>query len=105
MVCSSPFHNDLLASAYELDAIDMVCIDFRDNTILEIEGKNGQLLGFTGKQVIHPNQIETVNKLFTPTKEAIHKAKSLVAAFEKHCAGGKGVFEFDGIAIDLPGMI
>jgi citrate lyase beta subunit len=92
-----------LAKAFGIDAIDMVCIDFRNMEALETEAQEGRMFGFSGKQVIHPGQIETVRRIFSPTQEALERAKCLILAYDEHCKLGKGAFEFQGIVVDLPG--
>ena len=62
------------AAAYGLQSIDMVYINFKDLEGLEVNSQQGADLGFTGKQVIHPNNIQTVQRVFSPRK-----------AFERLC--------------------
>lgn len=59
-------------------------------------------MGFTGKQVIHPSQIEIVQRAFTPSLERIEWARELVDAFTEHQNSGKGAFTFRGHMIDMP---
>jgi len=90
------------AAAYGLQAIDMVAIDFRDLEALRREAAFGAGLGFTGKQIIHPAQIEPVQSAFTPTVEAIAEARRVVDGFEASQHEGKGAFALDGKMIDMP---
>ncbi len=90
------------AAAYGLQAIDMVTIDFRDIEKVRREAEFGARLGYTGKQIIHPNQVAPVQRAFTPENEAIAHALQLVEVFEKHQAKGSGAFALDGKMIDLP---
>ena len=69
-------------AAYGLQAIDIVTIDFKDIERVRREAEFGAGLGFSGKQVIHPNQVEPVQEAFTPDYESIAHAKRLVEAFE-----------------------
>ena len=71
------------AAAYGLQAIDMVQIDFKDAERLYQEALEGARMAFAGKQVIHPSQIEPVQRAFTPTDEAIAHAQRVVQAFER----------------------
>lgn len=64
-----------------------------------LEGAN---MGFTGKQVIHPSQVEIVQSAFTPSDEKIEWARELVNAFTEHQKSGKGAFTFRGHMIDMP---
>lgn len=89
-------------AAYGLQAIDMVTLEFQDVARVQREAEFGAMLGFTGKQVIHPKQVWPVQMAFTPDKEAIAYAKRIVEAFESHQKEGRGVFAVDGKMIDMP---
>jgi len=92
----------IACAANDLQAIDMVAIDFRDTVNLKIEAAQGAAMGFSGKQIIHPAQVEPVQSAFTPDDEAIEYARRLVEAFEAHQAEGAGTFALDGKMIDMP---
>ena len=62
----------------------------------------GAEMGFTGKQVIHPSQIDIVQKAFTPSEDRIRWANDLTQAFNAHQQSGKGAFTFHGHMIDMP---
>jgi citrate lyase beta subunit len=89
-------------AAYGLQAIDMVSVNFRDLQALRREARFGAQLGYTGKQVIHPNQVAPVQEVFTPDDSAIESARRLVEAFEMQQAKGAGAFALDGRMIDRP---
>jgi citrate lyase beta subunit len=89
-------------AANELHAIDMVYIDFRDIEGLRLEAEQGARLGFSGKQIIHPNQVAAVQEAFTPSDEAIEYAQRVVRAFSASQREGKGAFALDGKMIDMP---
>jgi citrate lyase beta subunit len=89
-------------AAYDLHAIDMVYIDFRDLEGLRTEAEQGAGLGFSGKQIIHPNQVAPVQEAFTPSDEAIEYAQRVVTAFSASQREGKGAFALDGKMIDMP---
>ena len=92
----------IACAAYGLQAIDIVTIDFRNVDKTRCEAEFGAGLGFSGKQVIHPNQVRPVQDAFTPDAEAIAKARRLVDAFDAHQKEGKGAFALDGQMIDMP---
>jgi len=92
----------IACAAYGLQAIDIVTIDFKDMEKIRREAEFGAGLGFSGKQIIHPNQVGPVQGAFTPDDEAIAKARRLVEAFEFHQKEGKGAFALDGQMIDMP---
>lgn len=90
------------AAAFSLQAIDMVYIDFRDTINLKIEAAQGAAMGFSGKQIIHPTQVQPVQEAFTPSDEAIDYARRVLETFEEHQAEGAGAYELDGRMIDMP---
>ncbi|MDP3184205.1 MAG: CoA ester lyase [Anaerolineales bacterium] len=90
------------AAAYGLQAIDMVTIDFHNIEKIRAEALFGARLGYTGKQIIHPNQVAPVQEAFTPEDESIVNARRLVEAFEEHQKKGAGAFALDGKMIDMP---
>ncbi|KAM3837806.1 citramalyl-CoA lyase, mitochondrial isoform 2-T2 [Vipera latastei] len=90
------------AKAFGLQAIDLVFIDFHDDDGLRKQSKEGASMGFTGKQVIHPNQVAIVQEQFSPSLEKIKWAQELITAFEEHQHVGKGAFTFHGSMIDMP---
>jgi citrate lyase beta subunit len=89
-------------AAHDLQAIDMVYIDFRDVDGLRIEAQQAAGLGFSGKQIIHPNQVAPVQEAFTPSPEAIEYAQRILEAFITSQKEGKGAFALDGKMIDMP---
>jgi citrate lyase beta subunit len=90
------------AAAFDLQAIDMVFVDFEDVNGLQKEAAQGVEMGFVGKQIIHPNQVELVQKAFTPDDESIAHAQRIMEAYEEHQRAGKGAFAMDGKMIDAP---
>ncbi|EDV23849.1 uncharacterized protein TRIADDRAFT_26921 [Trichoplax adhaerens] len=95
-------HVILHAKAFGLQAIDMVYNNYKDLIGLQRQAIEGAKMGFTGKQVIHPGQIDIVQESFSPSKEQIEWAKALSIAFEDHQQQGKGAFIFRGQMIDKP---
>ncbi len=89
-------------AANDLQAIDMVYIDFKDSEGLRSEAEQGAGLGFSGKQVIHPNQVPVAQEAFTPSDEAIAYAKRVVESFESSQREGRGAYALDGKMIDMP---
>ncbi|KAJ2610529.1 hypothetical protein EV177_003922 [Coemansia sp. RSA 1804] len=90
------------AHAFRLQAIDMVTMDFRDMDVLRDESSEGAEMGFTGKQVIHPAQVDAVQKQFVPPDNILARAWRIVRGYQEHYAMGKGAFDLDGKAIDMP---
>lgn len=90
------------AKAASIQAIDMVNISFKDPEPLVAESIDGFKRGFTGKQIIHPNQIDPVQKHFSPSNEVVARAKKVMDAYEHHLKLSKGAFVLDGQMIDMP---
>jgi len=89
-------------AAFDLQAIDIVFIDFKDNEGLRLEAEQGAGFGFSGKQIIHPNQVAAVQEAFTPSDSALEYAKRIVESFESSQKEGKGAYALDGKMIDMP---
>jgi len=92
-------------AAYEIQAIDIVYIDFRDTEGLRHEAQQGADWGFVGKQIIHPNQVGPVQEAFTPSDDAIAHAQRVVETFEASQQEGVGAYALDGLdgkMIDMP---
>jgi len=89
-------------AANHLQAIDMVYIDFKDSEGLRAEAEQGAGFGFSGKQVIHPNQIPVTQEAFTPSDTAIAYAKRVIESFEESQKEGRGAYALDGKMIDMP---
>ena len=89
-------------AANDLQAIDIVTIDYKDIESLRIESEFGARLGFVGKQIIHPAQVEPVQTAFTPSGESVAYAKRIVETFEANQKEGKGAYSLDGKMIDMP---
>ena len=84
--------------------IDMVYINFKDLDGLKQQAEQGAAWGFTGKQVIHPQQVPIVQTAFSPSESQLKWAKELIEAYERHeNEEGKGAFTFRGqIMVDKP---
>lgn len=89
-------------AANDLQAIDMVFIDFRDSEGLRLESEQGAGFGFSGKQIIHPNQVAVVQEAYTPSAEAIEYARRIVETFQSSQQQGRGAYALDGKMIDMP---
>ena len=89
-------------AANDLQAVDMVFVDFRDESGLRAEAEQGAGFGFSGKQIIHPSQVPVVQEAFTPSDEAIRHAIRVIETFEESQSEGKGAYALDGKMIDMP---
>jgi len=90
------------AKAAGVVPIDNVFLDIPHIDGLVAETHQGKQLGYEGKACIHPNQVEPVNRAYTPTPEEVAYARELVVAFEQAVAEGKGAVAFRGRMIDDP---
>jgi citrate lyase subunit beta/citryl-CoA lyase len=90
----------LAVSAYGLDAIDSVFNDFKDMQALDAECAEGRAMGFAGKMLIHPNQIDTANRHFGPDEAALAEAQAIIAAFADPAAAGLNVVNFGGRMVE-----
>jgi citrate lyase subunit beta/citryl-CoA lyase len=90
----------LAARAAGLDALDSPCFDLDDPAALEAHARFAAELGYDGKAVIHPAQIEVVHRLFTPSPEAVAEARRIVAAYEEAERRGSGALALDGRFVD-----
>lgn len=77
-------------------------LDLKDLQALEADVLRGKQLGFGGKFCIHPNQIDIVNRTFSPQPEEIRQARAVVQAFEEAQAKGVGAIQVDGKFVDKP---
>ena len=92
----------LHAAAFGLQAIDMVQINYRDTALLEWECRAAVELGFCGKTVVHPGQIDMVQRMFTPDEKLIAYARRVVEGAREAQLKGSGVFTLEGKLVDLP---
>jgi citrate lyase subunit beta/citryl-CoA lyase len=89
------------ARAYRLSAIDGVYNDINNDTGLAAECEQGRVLGFDGKTLIHPSQIETANRVFSPSEAELSHAKEVIEAFALPANKGKGVISLNGQMVEL----
>ncbi|MGF9566293.1 CoA ester lyase [Neorhizobium sp. JUb45] len=90
----------LAARAYGLDVIDSVFNDFRDHAAFDEECIQGRDMGFDGKMLIHPLQIETANRAFGPSCEAVEEAQAIIASFARPEAQNFNVITMNGRMVE-----
>ena len=88
------------ARAAGVAAIDAIWQDLKDSKGLEKDCKIGKSLGYTGKSIIHPDQISVVHKLFHPNKTEIIWAEKVCKTYLESSKKGKGATTVDGKMID-----
>ncbi|HWQ27791.1 MAG TPA: CoA ester lyase [Dehalococcoidia bacterium] len=91
-----------VARAYRLAAVDTPYPNVRDEAGLVREATLARRLGMKGKYAIHPAQVETLNRAFSPTSEQIAEARRVIAAYEEAAARGVGTVSVDGRMVDEP---
>jgi citrate lyase subunit beta/citryl-CoA lyase len=94
----------MAAKANKIDAIDTVFVDINDEDGLRTETEYAKQIGFTGKAVINPRQIDIIHEVYMPTEEEIRKAYRIILEFKKNKKEGIGVFAIDGKMVDAPVM-
>ncbi len=88
------------AHAARVVAIDAIWQDLKDHKGLEKDCKIGKSLGYSGKSIIHPDQIPITHKLFHPNKSEILWANKVCKAYLKSAKKGRGATTVDGKMID-----
>ena len=88
------------ARAYGLDALDGVHLDMNDEAGYQAACEQGRDLGFDGKTLIHPKQIDAANAAFAPTAAEIEQSQAIVAAWGEARAQGKGICVLNGKLIE-----
>jgi citrate lyase subunit beta/citryl-CoA lyase len=91
----------LAAHGHGIDILDGVYNDLSDAEGFEAECAQARDMGFDGKTLIHPNQIETCNSVFSPSADEIAQARKLIAAFDLPENKNKGVVQVDGRMVEL----
>ncbi len=92
----------LAARAAGIQVSDTVYSDFADTEGLKRDTEFSKSLGFDGRGVIHPLQIEHIHAIFRPSTEEIEYAQKVVAAMEEVERTGSGVASLGGKMIDAP---
>lgn len=90
----------LAARAVGKPVLDGVYNDVRDTEGFEAECVQGRQLGFDGKTLIHPSQLEPCNRVFSPSEAETDHARRVVAAFEEAMAEGRAVATVDGRMVE-----
>ena len=80
--------------------VDGVFNDVKDADGFLAEARQGRELGFDGKTLIHPGQVEPCNEVFAPSEAQVREARAVIEAFEAAQAQGKGVATLDGRLIE-----
>lgn len=90
----------LAARAMGLVVLDAVYNAYKDEDGLEAEARHGRMLGFDGKTLIHPAQIQPVHRAFAPSEAEQAWAQAVVDAFEDPANTGKGAIPVEGQMVE-----
>jgi citrate lyase beta subunit len=90
----------LTAKAYNVITLDGVFNSISDQEGLLAEASEGKNMGYDGKTLIHPNQIEAANKVFSPSEKEIELANKIIEAYEKAKEEKSGVTTVDGVLVE-----
>lgn len=94
-------HTVLAARAFGLDVLDGVYNDIADRDGFARECRQARELGFDGKTLIHPSQIDPCNAAFAPSPQDVAWARKVIAAFDDPANRGKGAIGLDGRMVEL----
>lgn len=92
----------MAARAAGIAALDSVYSDINNDEGFNKEASMIRQMGFDGKSLIHPRQIELIHNIYTPDEKNIKKSLKIIKATEEAMAEGKGVFTVDGKMVDKP---
>ncbi|HEX5214109.1 MAG TPA: CoA ester lyase [Vicinamibacterales bacterium] len=92
----------LAAATIGADAIDAVFVDLTAPDQLREDAVRARALGFRGKMAIHPDQVATINDVFSPSADEIVRARQLIDAADAARQQGEGAFRFENRMVDAP---
>lgn len=90
----------LAARAFGLAVIDSVCNEFRELRAFEAECLQGRAMGFDGKMLIHPAQIDGANRAYAPSEAEIAEAREVIAAFSAPAAADRNAINVNGRMVE-----
>jgi citrate lyase subunit beta/citryl-CoA lyase len=93
-------HCILATRAHGLEILDGPYSDFSNVEGFGHECAQARDLGFDGKTLIHPGQIEACNAIFTPPAEEVARARKIIAAFERPENAARGAIQLDGAMVE-----
>lgn len=92
----------IAATAARIVSVDAVWPELKDEAGLIEDSRLARHLGFTGKSLINPSQINVINDIFSPTEREVEFAQALIVEFEQAVKEGKGSISFAGALVDRP---
>lgn len=88
------------AAAASIDAVDQPYLDVKDDAGLERDARRGRALGFKGKLLIHPNQIDTVHRVYSPSVNEVEWATKVIEAYTQAVKERRGAVTVEGRMVD-----
>jgi citrate lyase subunit beta/citryl-CoA lyase len=92
----------LAARIHGVIALDQVVTAVRDEQRFIADALQGRALGYQGKLCIHPGQVEWAHRVFSPSPEAVERARRLIRAYEDAVGTGVTAIAFEGEMVDEP---
>jgi citrate lyase subunit beta/citryl-CoA lyase len=80
--------------------VDGAFMQLGDEPALVRESRLARTHGFNGKVAVHPNQVKSINRVFSPTAAEIERAEKLIVAFREAESQGRGAIQFQGMMVD-----
>jgi len=90
----------IAARAADIVVIDGVYMNFRDSEGLEREAWQGLSLGFEGKSLIHPAQLDVTNRVFSPSESELSEAREMIETWQASSDSGQAVCSFKGALVE-----
>ncbi len=90
----------LHAKANDLQVLDSVWNNFRDLSGFEREAEQGKQMGFDGKTLIHPSQVDVATRIFSPSQEEVRRARLIVENFSRADNQHKNVLSIEGEMVE-----
>ncbi len=87
--------------ANRIDAVDGPFADFRRPEVFREEARRAMILGMVGKWAIHPSQVELAQQVFSPSPEAVERARDMIRAYDEALKQGLGAVQYEGKMIDI----
>jgi citrate lyase subunit beta/citryl-CoA lyase len=93
-------HCIMAARAFGIEILDGPYNDINDVAGFSKECTQGRDMGFDGKTLIHPGQIDSANAIYTPPADEVQQARKIIAAFTLPENAGKGAIQMDGRMVE-----
>jgi len=90
----------LAAREAHIDVLDGVCLDLENTELYRVQCEQGRTLGFDGKTLIHPSQIDLANRIFAPSEDEISHAQTVTNAWTDAIAQGEGLCVLHGKLVE-----